>query len=298
VDILVTGSSGFVGRWVARHARAAGRFAGECDWDLTDAELTAERIAADRPSAVIHLAAAARGGDPWAALAGDARMAGALVGALAAHAPDAVLLVPGSAAQYGAGAPRPLAEGDPTEPISPYGAAKCALERALMSPLRRGVRVIWTRSFNHIGPGQGRDAPAGQWARQIAAAERAGGGTLRTGPLHVTRDFLDVRDVADAYLALVCSDAEGVVNVCSGVETELSEVVDLFVRQARVPVSLRRDPALERRDDPPHVVGDPGLLRARTGWSPRVALADSVADQLDEARAGVAADADLARVAR
>jgi len=281
----VTGSGGFVGRWVVLRARAEGVRAGECDWDLRDVRITEERLAAAPPRAVIHLAATRRGGDPWVALADDIRMAGGLIGALARHAPQAVLLVAGSAAQYGAGAPRPLTERDATAALSPYGAVKCALERALTaSPLRGGVRVIWTRSFNHIGPGQGQDAPAAQWARQVAEAERAGGGELRTGRLTSVRDFLDVRDVADAYLALVGSDAAGVVNVCSGIATPLRAVAGMLVEQARVPVKLVGDPALERAVDPPHVVGDPGLLHASTGWQPRVALSDSVAELLAEAR--------------
>ncbi len=298
----MTGSGGFVGRWVVLRARAAGRSVGECDWDLRDTPLTERRLAEDPPQAVIHLAATPRDADPWSALADDLRMAGALLGGLALHAPHAVVLVAGSAAQYGAGLPRPLTEQDATHPLSPYGAAKCVLECALTAPpLGRGVRVIWTRSFNHIGPGQGADAPAAQWAAQVAAAERAGGGELRTGRLSVVRDFLDVRDVADAYLALVEGDAGGVVNVCSGVATPLRAVAGELVRQAAAPVSLVCDPALVRDVDPPHVVGDPARLRALTRWQPRIALADSVAELLAEAREKASAApsaADAAGVAR
>ena len=262
------------------------------------------RLAATPPRAVVHLAAAARGGDPWSSLADDIRMSGSLLAALAAASPQATLVAAGSAAQYGAGAPRPLREQDPTDPLTSYGAAKCVLEQALTAaPLRSGVRVIWTRSFNHVGPGQGLDAPAAQWARQIAEAELSGAGELRTGRLDVVRDFLDVRDVADAYLALAGSDVEGVVNVCSGVATALSELAELLVGQARVTVAIVRDPALERRVDPPHVVGDPALLQARTEWRPRITLARSVADLLAEARTRAVgdaqgADADVAGAAR
>jgi GDP-4-dehydro-6-deoxy-D-mannose reductase len=212
-------------------------------------------------------------------------MAGAVIRAVARHAPDAPVLVPGSAAQYGAGADRPLVEGDDTVPLSPYGAAKATIERAVTSgPLACGVRIIFTRSFNHIGPGQGPDAPAGQWARQAVAAESGGGGVLRTGDLRAVRDFLDVRDVADAYLSLVRSPAQGVVNVCSGHPVAVGQVAALVAEQAAVPVTIEHDPGLDRRLDPRQVVGDPARLRVLTGWAPRIALEDSVRDLLNACR--------------
>ena len=292
-DLLLTGAAGFVGRHVLDRATAAGLRAHACDWDLRDAGETARRLAGLRPAAVVHLAAAARGGDAWQALADDVRMAGALIGGLADLGSTAPLLVAGSAAQYGLGGLQALHERDHTEPVSPYGCLKSALVRAVTAaPLRRGVRVLWTRSFNHVGPGQAQDAPVAQWVAQVAAAERAGAGELRTGRLDVVRDFLDVRDVADAYLALVASPAAaGIVNVCSGEPTALGAIAELLAEQARVPIALVRDPGLERAVDPPRVVGDPSRLRELTGWRPRVALAQSVGEMLAEARERLSAAA-------
>jgi GDP-4-dehydro-6-deoxy-D-mannose reductase len=288
VDLLLTGASGFVGRHVLAQAATASLAVQACDWDLLDSDLTAERIAAMRPRSVLHLAAAHRGGDPWAMLAHDLRMSAGLLAALAAHALDAPLLVAGSAAQYGMCAGRPLRETDPTEPVAPYGAVKCVLERAVTATALRGdVRVIWARSFNHIGPGQGDDAPVAQWVRQIADAERAGGGELRTGRLDVVRDFLDVRDVAEAYLALVrAPEAAGVVNVCSGTGTTMRALLDLLIAEAGASVAVEPDPALHRATDPPMVVGDPARLHELTGWRPRVPLRDSVRSVLADTTGG------------
>jgi len=264
--------------------------------DLRD-RATAAALAAAHPRAVVHLAASPRrpAPDPWLSIADDLTMAGSLLSALAEHAPDAPVLIAGSAAQYGMAHAAPLRESDPLVPASAYGAAKCVLERACTSTaLNGGLRVIWARSFNHIGPGQGPDAPAGQWARRLAAGEGDGATTLRTGALDVVRDFLDVRDVADAYLALVRSPAEGPVNVCSGVATTLREVAELFAELAAAEVTIERDPALERALDPPVVVGDPARLRALTGWVPRHELADSVGELLAECRRELAGTAEAA----
>jgi GDP-4-dehydro-6-deoxy-D-mannose reductase len=278
-DLLVTGARGFVGRNVLARALDAGLDARAAEGDLRDAAGVDEQLAATRPAAIVHLAATRRGGDPWRALGDDLAMAAAILGAVGRHVPGAAVLVAGSAAQYGMGAPRPLTEDVPTVPLTHYGAVKCVLERAVTAaPLQGSARVVFVRSFNHIGPGQGTDAPAAQWARQASEAEVAGGGTIRTGNLDVVRDFLDVRDVADAYLALARSQAQGVVNVCSGIGVSLRDVLALIARAASVDVHIEQDPALARSVDPPHVVGDPTRLRELTGWTPQIGLEQSVTD--------------------
>jgi GDP-4-dehydro-6-deoxy-D-mannose reductase len=288
-DLLVTGARGFVGRHLLARAAARGLPARPVAGDLRDPAVADAALAnADAPRAVLHLAGtshARRREDPWTALTDDLAMAGHLVAAIARHAPDAVLIVAGSAAQYGRGLDRPLREDDPTAPLTAYGTGKDLLERAVLAgPLAGTVRVIAARAFNHCGPGQGLDAPAAQWARQLAQARRDGGGTLRTGDLSVQRDFTDVRDVADAYLALATEapDLAGPVNICSGQAVPLMRIVELLVAAAGVDVAVERDPALGRPDDPPFVVGDPGRVHQATGWSPRIPLADSLRDQLTE----------------
>lgn len=284
-DLLVAGGTGFVGAHVVANARAVGQRVAVADWDLRDAELTAARVAALQPVAVAHLAAAPRGLDPWSALSDDVRMLGSVLDGVARHVPDAAVLVTGSAAEYGMGSARRLVEDDELEPVGAYGAAKRVLRYAAMAEaLPTGVRVIWARAFNHLGPGQREDAPASQWCRQIAAAELAGFGVLRIGSPTPIRDFLDVRDVADAYLALLRSDVAGVVNVCSGVPVAVGALADLLLGHARVPVTREVDPRLVRTTDPAQVVGDPGRLSAATGWAPRIALEHSLRDLLDEWR--------------
>jgi GDP-4-dehydro-6-deoxy-D-mannose reductase len=295
--ILVTGARGFVGGQVVAAGRAHGLDVREAAGDLRDPDVATALVREHRPAAVVHLAAAhrARGLRAWDTLRDDLAMTAALVQALAQGAPEAVLVAAGSAAQYGLGRPERLREQDTAEPVSAYGVAKCVIERALLAdPLRGGLRVVWARAFNHVGPGQGLDAPLPQWARQVAEAEQAGGGQLRTGRLDVVRDFLDVRDVADAYLALAASpEAAGVVNLCSGDGLALTALVERLVAEAHADIEVVPDPALLRGTDPPVVVGDPSRLRALTGWSPRRSPLDAVGEVLDRWRAEITADAPL-----
>ena len=284
--VLVTGAGGFVGRHVMDVARAAGLEVVAAEGDLRDADRARSAVAEAQPSGVVHLAAVrGAGAGPGAAhtgaLAANAAMSANVLGAVAELAPDAVVLLPGSAAQYGHGALEALAESAPLAPVSAYGAAKSAIELAALqsSP----SRVVCARTFNLIGPGQPPGAPVASWARQLAEAEAQPGAprTLRTGRLDVVRDLLDVRDAADAYLALLAAGVEGPVNVCSGHGVLLSDVLDLLLASTSTEVEHARDPGLERIHDPPHVVGDLSRLQALTGWAPRRTLERSVVDVLD-----------------
>src|SRR4051794_25049963 len=98
-DVFVTGAGGFVGRHVVAHARSAGARVQAADGDLRVPDALDAQVAAARPAAVIHLASTRRGGDPWRAVAADLAMTRALLGAVAPHAPDAPVLIAGSAAQ-------------------------------------------------------------------------------------------------------------------------------------------------------------------------------------------------------
>src|SRR4051794_14323082 len=106
-EVLVTGATGFVGCHVMARASSYGLVPVALDGDLRDAKVVAAQVAGRRPSAVIHLASVkpSPGSSAWGALTDESALAAALTAALAEHAPDAVVVVPGSAAQYGMGGP-------------------------------------------------------------------------------------------------------------------------------------------------------------------------------------------------
>ena len=288
-QVLVTGAGGFVGRHLTDRARVLGVSTVASEGDLRKSDVARRVVAEARPSAVVHLAGVPMGASSdHAALAANAAICSNVLTAVAEFAPGIPVLVPGSAAEYGLGSPDPLAESAPLTPVSAYGAMKLALERACLAAA--DLRMVWARSFNHLGPGQRADAPVAGWARQLAEAERGATPALRTGRLQVVRDFLDVRDVADAYLALVASEAEGPVNVCSGQAVPLRRMVDELVAACTVEVAVETDPELVRGVDPAVVVGDPGYLRALTGWEPARRLEDSLGDVLEEWRRRPASD--------
>jgi len=91
-----------------------------------------------------------------------------------------------------------------SSPVDDYGVTKAAADLALGALVRRGLRVVRLRPFNHIGTGQTEAFAIPAFAMQIARIE-AGliEPVLRVGNLDAKRDFLDVRDVARVYALTV-----------------------------------------------------------------------------------------------
>jgi GDP-4-dehydro-6-deoxy-D-mannose reductase len=102
---------------------------------------------------------------------------------------------------------------------------------------------------------------------------------MYVGNLEAKRDFLDVRDVVDAYVAIAERGERGeTYNVASGTAVSIREILGELIRIAHVPVEVRDDPARMRPSDAPVLYGSSEKLRARTGWQPRIPLRRSLQD--------------------
>jgi GDP-4-dehydro-6-deoxy-D-mannose reductase len=239
-----------------------------------------------QPAQVYHLAAlssvAASFQDPTPTYQTNVMGTLHLLDALRRLAPASRTLVVSSAEVYG-GLTNPLPESTPLAPASPYAASKAAAEMIAIQHHRAyGLHVVRARSFNHTGPGQTARFAVSAFARQIARIEVARQApVLGVGNLAARRDFLDVRDVAQAYMALVRLGAAGeVYNVCSGRAVALQALLDGLLSLAKVGIDVERDPALDRPVDVPELRGDPARLQAATGWRPEIPLEQTLADVL------------------
>ncbi len=173
----------------------------------------------------------------------------------------------------------PVTELSPVRPANPYAASKVAAEVAALSWGRQaGFEVIVARAFNHIGAGQGTSFAVPRFADALARMKLSKmPPVLTTGRLDVTRDFLDVRDVIGAYLALLIKGRGGeIYNICSGVERRLDAVLGQLIDVAGIDVELRQDPALMRPVDLPRMVGDASKLRLHTDWTPRIPFPETL----------------------
>jgi GDP-4-dehydro-6-deoxy-D-mannose reductase len=304
VRVLVTGADGFVGKHLCRYLREQGDHvveargppapdasSGGTSLDVTDPANVREVVEAARPDVVIHLAGfssvAKSHRDPARAFSVNTLGAVHLLASVRDLAPQARVLLIGSAEMYGAILPGERASEDsPLRPLSPYASSKVAAELAGFQFRRAtGLEVIGVRPFNHIGAGQAPNFVVPSFARQIESI-RAGRSEpiLRTGDLSPIRDFSHVDDVVAAYRLLAQRGQPGeAYNVCSGEGRSILSVLEEMLGLAGVRARFEVDPALLRAAELPISVGDPGKLR-RLGWNASRSIADALRDALAEAR--------------
>lgn len=311
--ILITGVGGFAGGHLADYLRAHATPEMEL-WgverggtrrlrqipgvtvlaaNLLDPSATRAVIQRVRPDCVYHLAGQAVVSEswtrPWETYEINLRAQLNVFEALLGEKLAPRVLVPSSMEAYGRVGPEdlPIRETHPLRPDSPYGVSKAAQDlMGLQYFLSRGLPVIRTRPFNHIGPRQARKFVAPAFAAQIAAIEAgAQPPVLKVGNLSARRDFTDVRDVVCAYALLMAQGVPGdVYNIGSGRSHSIQEVLDGLLALSAAPITVEVDPARLRPADIPDVVCEAAKLQAHTGWAPQIPLTQSLRDLLDHER--------------
>ncbi len=201
------------------------------------------------------------------------------------------VLVVSSGEVYGAVEPdrQPVREEHPLRPANPYAASKAALD--LMAQTYRhtyGMRVVVARPFNHVGPRQSPSFVTSDFARRFAEFSLGlKDPVLDVGNIHVRRDFTDVRDVVQAYWAMMSLDREDepVYNVCSGVARPIEEVIAILKEITGVDARIETNQQKLRGYDVPILLGCNERLRRATGWSPQIPFHDTIRDVYEYWRA-------------
>ncbi len=272
--VLVTGGAGFLGRQIVAALRARGAAVAapaRSSADLLRPEGRQAAVAGARAPTLVHAAWVTRPGvyrdSPenldWVAATLD------LAGRFAAAGGRRFVLV-GSCAEYDWSLPpgTKWTEERPCRPATVYGAAKLLAWTMLAGmPLAvANARVFWP-----IGPHEHAARLLPSMLRAVRSAC-----PLDIGPAALTRDLLDVRDAGGAIAGLALSDAEGVVNIGSGIALRLDRLAAAVGDpQARL---LRLGARPLPAGEPLHMVADAARLGAITGIAPRYSLARTIAD--------------------
>lgn len=292
--VFLTGGAGFVATRMVEHLAGSAWQTHASSTDILDGEALQAELRQCQPDIVLHLAAQSHVPTSFREPELTARVnfdgTRSLLTALDQSGFAGALVFVGSGDMYGLvpEASLPIRETQALRPRNPYAASKVAAEAWCMQhSLHCGYRIVMARAFNHIGRGQSAQFVLPAMAEQLVAIERGQRPpVLEAGDLDVTRDFTNVSDVLDAYLALAEKGAGGeVYNVCSGVEYRVRDLVEQMIALTGLPVAITHDPARFRRAEQARVVGDNRKLCADTGWAPRVSMADSLREILDDWRA-------------
>jgi nucleoside-diphosphate-sugar epimerase len=286
--VLVTGASGFTGRYVVDELKRQGCEViglGGADhsapawaatllpadsWrqgNLCDLDGLRALLKETRPDVVIHLAALAfvahgRAEDFYQVnLVGTRNLLQAIDDA--SLVPQRVLIA-SSANVYGNTSEGRLDEAVAPAPANDYAISKLGMEYVVRLWQDRFPITI-VRPFNYTGRGQAENFLIPKIVSHFAARAK----NIELGNLEVARDFGDVRAVAAAYRGLLLSDAAvgRTVNVCSGIAFSLGDVIELCSQITGHSLTVSVNPAFVRANEVKTLCGDNTLLRQLCpGW--------------------------------
>jgi UDP-glucose 4-epimerase len=186
-----------------------------------------------------------------------------------------VLFISSGGTVYGPAAYLPIDENHPTDPVVSYGITKLAIEKYLLLFARmHGFQVAILRVANAYGERQRMEAAQGAVGIFLHRALK-GLPVEIWGDGSVTRDYIHVSDVADAFCrALAYSGRKSVFNIGSGTGTTLNDLVRVIEDVLGKRIERRYLPG--RPFDVPVNVLSNALAREELGWSPSTPLRDGI----------------------
>lgn len=296
--ILITGSSGFIGRALFNAVKrlfplsrvvgldARPGVAGTVVMDLLQKDAVARAMEGLRPDFVFHMAGVIYSKDWEEHCKGNILSTANLLDALSAADVHPRIIVPGSAAEYGRVLPHelPLTEERPPYPVTPYGVGKLWQTTLARYYADRGMDIVIGRMFNVIGRGMPSGLSAGSFARQINdIRQKAMPPIIHVGNLSAKRDFIDINDACRALVALAEKGAKGeAYNICSGRSCSIKELLDLMIQESGLEVKAVQDAERMKDSDIDEIYGSYEKLNVLTGWSPKVLILESVRELLAE----------------
>ncbi len=279
MKILVTGSSGFVGRHLVNYLKKHRHGVIPLDVDLLNATAVETALAGVNPDGVIHLAAIAAVGEsltsPAKILRNNIFAQLNLLEALKRKKSSARILIIGSADEYGQPSGTPIDENFPLLPTNPYAVSKITQDfMGLQYHLAYGMDIIRVRPFNHIGEGQSMGFVVPDFAKQIVDVELSGKpGTISVGNLNAVRDFTDVLDMVQAYeLALIKGQSGQVYNLGSGKSVFIKDLLNILISLSPAKITIKTDPSRFRPADQPKLICNPEKFHRLTGWKAKIPL--------------------------
>ena len=161
------------------------------------------------------------------------------------------------------------------DPIGIYGETKLLGEYlARLFAIDSGVPTAAARLFNVYGPNETNPHLIPAILEQVVNGRRS----IELGNLTPRRDFVYVRDVARAIIAML-TEFDGdfrPFNVGTGTTHSVQEVVEETGRAIDDEISITQDDSRMRENERPHLEADVSRIRSEIGWSPDISLSEGL----------------------
>ncbi|WP_063038324.1 UDP-glucose 4-epimerase GalE [Nocardia pseudovaccinii] len=191
------------------------------------------------------------------------------------------LVFSSTAAVYGEPEQVPITEDAPTRPTNPYGASKLAIDHAITSySIAHGLAATSLRYFNVAGAygglGENRvvETHLIPLVLQVALGHRKAisvfGTDWPTPDGTAVRDYIHIRDLADAHLLALGSAESGTHRICnlgSGTGFSVREVISACERVTGLPIAAQDAP--RRAGDPATLIASSDRAITDLGWQPK-----------------------------
>ncbi|MCG6552786.1 MAG: NAD(P)-dependent oxidoreductase [Candidatus Magnetominusculus sp. LBB02] len=267
--VLVTGSSGFVGRHLVSRLRQRGAIVVE--FDITNGEDAADMKSFEhvrKVDTVVHLAARTFVPDAFENPASVYREnINATLNVLEYCRLNSInKIIYASSYVYGRPLSLPINEGHPTGIQNPYGRSKLISEALCRGYYEDyGVVPVIFRPFNIYGPGQHKDFLIPLLIRQCLSASD----TIVVKDLSPRRDYIYIDDVIEAYAYAVfdykCTVPE-IFNIGTGVSYSVLEIISKIQKIAATNKRVISE-GHERTNEIADCTADTGKIREAFGWA-------------------------------
>jgi UDP-glucose 4-epimerase len=188
-----------------------------------------------------------------------------------------------SGAVYGNQKNLPVREIDPPHPDSPYAVSKWSAEQYIHTIGELwGLETVALRIFNAYGPNQSLPISHPPVIPRFLQQALTGGSIVLFGNGRQTRDFVYVDDVVEALVRSATAEAvnRGIINIGSGIETSIQDLVEKIALVTGKSINLISNPS--KPGGVPRLVADISGAGKLLDFSPQTSLQDGLRLTLEQ----------------